>query len=117
MYNMTRGITKPGHQWHHILPKFLGGDANGLSMLMKTEDHRAFHAILREHLRRAVPPSGGWSTKTWEAYLADPKNSGKCVEVFAALVGAAKQFDREVPGYHLWHEVLRQFKEQEWLFR
>ncbi len=111
IYKATRAVGVTGAQWHHLIPRFLGGwIEDGMAIAMKSSDHTTFHRILREHLGRQFPGRGNWSREQWMDWMsADLDNS---LGVFEALSRVTDEFDRVCPGYelarHLWNEVKRQ---------
>jgi hypothetical protein len=102
------GVT--GHEWHHIIPRFLGGADDALQMLLPVEKHREFHAILRTKLKEiGLENAGNWSKADWARWMK--AEAGNAEKALGKLMDACVEFD-DRHGYGLVSKLASALKQQ-----
>ncbi len=94
MYNEVGAIM----ELHHVYPKFLGGDPDGLRVPLPTELHRGagdslHNTIMRQLLSRfgKLDAEWGWSSTQWQNMFL--KNEGTQQEALQILMDTYTKFD------------------------
>lgn len=88
--SLTKGL---GKEWHHAIPKFLGGLQQQLKFYLPKAQHTAFHKSLYANLKAAGMPMAGLSKEA----IADmfKNNAGMMDKSWNVLLDTARQFDKE----------------------
>jgi RHS repeat-associated protein len=93
--NEASSAVKVFNNFHHPIPKFLGGDANQFLVGLESSVHVEFHSLLRTNLGEAGIPLNiggrGGSAADWANYMTF--NPGAQITAFNAVLGASRSID------------------------
>lgn len=95
---------------HHVFPKFLGGDPDGLLAGLSRKFHQAFHSDLLAALReRGMKRPGKGSCDEWAELLREGNNMQLMMD---ALIQTSKRWDDKLGGDVLTTALMQQLRNQ-----
>lgn len=112
-------IRKPGHDIHHIVPRFLLGldDPDNNYLQLPKSEHKAYHKILREEFKtQGLNPPNARGSKRWRYRLLidDPSHPDAVSDtekskIHRAMKSSGKRFDASTSGrYSLYDKIVRE---------
>ncbi len=110
VYHVTRDglLVHNAYNWHHALPKFLGGFNKQVLTKLTEKVHRAFHKQLRAELKKQgfhIPVGGrGGSANDWFRHFA--ANEGSQSRALQAVIDASRKIDKQY-GTNILADVLK----------